>query len=201
MVTILKNSKATGKSVLVIVIVVLLAICVTAGFIVHQLMPITPASTPSPTASPMPIATSATTPNPTPTAINPNEGKQINVKITDFSMIDKQWWYLGGLAFDCRFNMTIENKGISNLTGLELKVKLFNNGSEVQVGNYFVCASENGTVAETLHAGEVRSCDGTIMCSGGDAAYGTNLSSNKTAIVAQVILNNNILDEKTATLP
>jgi hypothetical protein len=61
---------------------------------------------------------------------------QINVKITNFA-IDKQWWYLGGVACDCRFNMTIENKGVSNVTGLELKVKLFNNGSEVQVGNYF----------------------------------------------------------------
>jgi hypothetical protein len=172
MAIILKNSKATSKSVLAIVIVVLLTICVTAGFIAYQLMPITP-----------------------------KEDNQINVKITDFSMVDKQWLYLGATAFDCGFTMTIENKGVSDLTGLELKVKLFNNGSEVPVGNYFACTYENGTVAETLHAGEARSCNGIIMCNVGDAAYETNISSNETAIVAQIILNNIVLDEKTATFP
>jgi hypothetical protein len=126
---------------------------------------------------------------------NANQDNQINVKITNFS-IDKQWLYLGGLTFDCKFNLTMENRGASNITGLELKVKLFNNGSEIQVGNYFVCASENGTIIESLHVGEVRSCDGTILCNVGDAAYGTNLSSNETTIVAQVILNSTILDEK-----
>jgi hypothetical protein len=60
----------------------------------------------------------------------------------------------------------------------------------------FFCAYENGTVAETLHAGEVRSCDGAILCNAGDAAYRTHLASNETTILAQVILNNTILDEK-----
>jgi hypothetical protein len=126
---------------------------------------------------------------------NTNQDNQINVKITNFS-INKQWLYLGGLTFDCKFNLTIENKGASNLTGLELKVKLFNNDSEIQVGNYFVCSSENGTIIESLQVGEVRPCDGTILCNVGDEAYRTNLSSNETTIVAQVILNNTFLDEK-----
>jgi hypothetical protein len=126
---------------------------------------------------------------------NTNQDNQINVEITNFS-INKQWLYLGGLTFDCKFNLTIENKGTSNITGLELKVKLFNNDSEIQVGNYFVCASENDTIIESLHVGEVRSCDGTILCNVGDTAYQTNLASNETSIIAQVIFNNAILDEK-----
>jgi hypothetical protein len=79
---------------------------------------------------------------------------------------------------------------------LELKVKLFSNGSEVDVENYFACANENGTFTEPLYVGEVRSCDGTILCNVGDRACGMNLTSNETAIVAQVILNGTILDEK-----
>ncbi|NLF87239.1 hypothetical protein GX563_00285 [Candidatus Bathyarchaeota archaeon] len=125
-----------------------------------------------------------------------NQDDQQAVKITNFSMVDKQWFYLGGLTFSCNFNLTIENNGVSNITGLELKVKLFSNGNEVQVGNYFDNADENGTITEPLHVGEVRSCNGTILCNVGDRAYGTNLTSNQTTVVAQVILNGNILDEK-----
>jgi hypothetical protein len=97
-----------------------------------------------------------------------SQDNQPAVKITNFSMVDKQWYYLGGLTFDCKFNLTITNVGESNLTGLELKVKLFNNSSEVKVGNYFDCADESGTITEPLLVGEVRSCTGVLQCSVGD---------------------------------
>jgi hypothetical protein len=124
-----------------------------------------------------------------------NQDNQPAVKITNFSMVDKQWLYLGGLTFDCKFNLTITNTGVNNLTGLELKVKLFSNGSEVIVGNYFECADENGTITETLHVGEVRSCNGILQCNVGDKSYLTKLTSNQTTVIAQVILDGKILDE------
>ena len=120
---------------------------------------------------------------------------QVDIKIISFS-ISKQWDYLGGLAFDANFTLTIENRGANNVTGLELKVKTFLNNSEVEVGNYFSGTYENGTIIEPLGAGEVREFKGVIMSVVGQDAYNLNLSSNETSIVAIVILNNTVLDER-----
>lgn len=57
----LKNSRAVSKAVLATIIVIVLAVCVTAGFIAYQLKPTTTSSsssTPSPTAIPTPQSTS-----------------------------------------------------------------------------------------------------------------------------------------------
>ena len=118
-----------------------------------------------------------------------------NVKITDF-VVDNQWYYLGGVTFDCSFNLTIENKGADNVTDLELKVKVYANNSEVHVGNYFFGAYENGTIAEPLGAYEVREFKGTIMTAVGEEAYGLDFASNETSIIAMVLLNNTVLDER-----
>ena len=117
------------------------------------------------------------------------------VKITDFA-IDNQWYYLGGVTFDRSFNLTIENKGANNVPDLELKVKIFFNNSEIHVGNYFVGAYENGTITEPLGAYEFREFKGTIMTAVGEDAYGLDFASNETSIIAMVLLNNTVLDER-----
>ncbi|MCW4002749.1 MAG: hypothetical protein NWE95_02415 [Candidatus Bathyarchaeota archaeon] len=120
---------------------------------------------------------------------------QLNIKITNFS-INKGWSYVGGLVMDCSFNLTIENKGVENVSDLVLTVKMFHNNSEVQVGNYFFDGTyENGTITEPLYAGEVRAFKGTIMSIFGDAAY-QYLGSNETAIIAFVTLDNVVLDQR-----
>jgi len=120
------------------------------------------------------------------------------VKITDF-VVDNQWSYLGGLVFDRSFNLTIENKGADNMTDLELKVKVYSNNSEVQVGNYFVGTYENGTITQPLGAYEVMEFRGTLMTHVGDDAYGLNFASNETSVIAMVLLNNTVLDERPLT--
>jgi len=123
------------------------------------------------------------------------EPSEPTVKITDF-VVDNQWYYVGGLVFDRSFNLTIENKGADNMTDLELKVKVYSNNSEVQVGNYFFGTYENGTITEPLGAYEVREFKGTFMTAVGEKAYGLNFASNETSIIAMVLLNNTVLDER-----
>lgn len=125
---------------------------------------------------------------------NNSKHNQANIKITEFS-IDKQWGYVGGLAMDCRFNLTIENKGVDNVTDLVLDVKMFHNNSELQVGNYFFGTYENGTIIKSLSAGEVREFKGIIMSTVGDDAY-RYLRSNETSIIAFVTLDNVVLDQR-----
>jgi hypothetical protein len=129
---------------------------------------------------------------------NNTEPSEPTVKITDF-VVDNQWSYLGGLVFDRSFNLTIENKGADNVTDLELKVKVYSNNSEVQVGNYFVGTYENGTITQPFGAYEVWKFRGTLMTHVGDAAYGLNFASNETSVIAMVLLNNTVLDERPFT--
>lgn len=62
MANMLKNSHAVSKAVLVSIIVIVLAICVTTGFVAYQLKP-----TATPTATPTASPTSTPTPTPQPT--------------------------------------------------------------------------------------------------------------------------------------
>src|SRR4030042_6478754 len=117
-----------------------------------------------------------------------------NVKITNFS-IDYHWGNPVGMLYDCWFNLTLANKGVENVTALELKVKVFLNNSEVKVGNYFIGTYENGTIMDTLGAGEVREFKGAILTVLGRDPY-IDISSNETSIVAMVLLNNTVLDER-----
>jgi len=82
------------------------------------------------------------------------------------------------------------------VTGLELKVTVYSNNSEVKVGNYFAGAYENGTIKEPLGAYEVREFKGTIITAVGEEAYGLNFELNETSIIAMVLLNNTELDER-----
>jgi hypothetical protein len=119
---------------------------------------------------------------------------QPNVEITNFS-VTSGWGCLGGLTMVSDFNLTVENKGTDNVTGLVLSVKMFHNGSEVQVGDYFNGTYENGTIKEPLNAGEVREFNGAIMSTVSDEAY-RSLGLNDTYLAAYVTLDNNILDQQ-----
>jgi hypothetical protein len=72
MANMLKNSHAVSKTALVSIIVVVLAVCVIAGFTAYQVKPTTPIPTPTPTPSTIVIPTATPTtiipsaPNPTP---------------------------------------------------------------------------------------------------------------------------------------
>jgi hypothetical protein len=113
----------------------------------------------------------------------------LNVKITSF-VVDDQWNYLGGVSFDCRFNITLENRGLDSVTGLVLKVKV-SNYTEFDVGNYFFDAYENGTIKEPLRAGEVRDFEGTLL------SHPPCPDVRLNNVVAIVLLDNTVLDERT----
>ena len=117
------------------------------------------------------------------------EPSEPNVKITDF-VVDNQWGNLGGMSFNCLFNITLENRGLDNVTGLVLKVKV-SNYTESEVGNYFFGTYENGTIKEPLRAGEVREFKGTLM----SHLPFPDIKPNN--VVAIVLLNNTVLDERT----
>jgi hypothetical protein len=111
----------------------------------------------------------------------------VNVKITNFSV--DSWNYLGGVTFDCWFNVTIENRGLREVNGLVLDVKVFNNNTEMSVGNYFVDAYENGTIKQPLGAGEVKQYQGSLLS-------GPSLPDVRpNNVLAIVSLNNTVLDE------
>ena len=118
------------------------------------------------------------------------ESSEPSVKITSF-VVEDQWYYLGGVSFDCRFNITLENRGLDSDTGLVLEVKVFYNNTECEVGNYFVGTYENGTIKEPLEAGEVREFGGTLL----SQPPLPDVKPNN--VVAFVLLNNTVLDERT----
>ena len=116
------------------------------------------------------------------------EQSEPNVKITSF-VVDNQWYYRGGVKFDCRFNITLENRGLDNLTGLVLEMQVFYNHTEYDVGNHLAGTYENGTIKEPLGAGEVRKFEGTLLSH-------TPLDFRPNNVLARVSLNNTALDER-----
>jgi hypothetical protein len=118
------------------------------------------------------------------------EPSESTVKITDF-VVDNQWNYLGGVTFDCGFTITLENRGLDNVTGLVLEVKVFYNNTECDAGNYFVGTYENGTIKEPLGAGEAREFGGTLL------SHPPCPDVRPNNVVAFVLLNNTVLDERT----
>lgn len=117
-----------------------------------------------------------------------------DIKITDFS-VDDEMGVVGGLVVDWRFNLTVENKGVDDVSGLMLDVKVFSNGTELQVGNFFTGTFENCTLKDPLEAGEVREVTGNIMVTVGDNAMGA-MMGKKAEIVSYVILDNVVLDQR-----
>jgi hypothetical protein len=118
-----------------------------------------------------------------------------DVKVTDFHLTS--WWScIGGLVMTSNFNLTLENCGAVNVSGLALRVKMFHNGIEVPVGNYFDGVDENGTIIMPLGAGEARTVEGLLGSNVGDEAY-RSLGMNGTVLVASVAWNGSVLDQRT----
>jgi hypothetical protein len=119
-----------------------------------------------------------------------------DVKITDFHLTS--WWScIGGLVMTSNFNLTLENSGAVNVSGLVLRVKMFHDGSEVPVGNYFDGVDENGTIIMPLGVGEARTVEGLLGSNVGDEAY-RSLGLNGTVLVASVVWNGSVLDQRTS---
>ncbi len=121
-----------------------------------------------------------------------SENKSVDVKITDFYFTE-DWGIVGGLASVAQFNLTLKNYGSTDVNGLVLNVKMFDNGTDVGVGNYFFNDTyENGTTVAPLKAGELKVYSGVL-----EDSFPIVTSPPNTYYEASVILNNNILDKKT----
>jgi hypothetical protein len=68
------------------------------------------------------------------------------------------------------------------------------NDSEVNYGNYFVGADENGTIKDSLGGGEVKEFQGALLWVLGRDPY-VNFSSKDTSVIASVSLNNIVIAE------
>ncbi len=117
------------------------------------------------------------------------------VTITDFYFTEN-WSCVGGLAFVAQFNLTVKNYGQTDVSGLVLKVKMFDNGTDIGVGNYFFNDTyENGTIINPLKAGEIKVYSGVLSGDITVVAFPANTTVTR-YYEASVILNNNILNEK-----
>jgi hypothetical protein len=121
------------------------------------------------------------------------ESGEPKIKITDFYFYGRTGNPVG-MLFDYWFNITVENVGEDNVSGLVLKVKVFVNDSEVNYGNYFVGADENGTIKDSLGGGEVKESQGALLWVLGRDLY-ADFSSKDTSVIASVSLNNIVIAE------
>ena len=121
------------------------------------------------------------------------------VRVTAFSIDPEGWENPSGLLLTCSFNITLHNMGTNDVQGLKLRVKMFVNGSEIDVRNN-ILGAENGVVNDTLCAGEVRELRGELQYSlhqgGAIDTIGGHLAG--ASYVAQVMLGEDILDERWA---
>jgi hypothetical protein len=123
------------------------------------------------------------------------ENQAVNVEITDFYFTEP-WNCVGGLAFVAQFNLTLKNYGSTDVGNLVLKVKMFDNGTDVGVGNYFFNYTyENGTVINPIKKNETKEYSGVLSDDILVVAFPANTTITR-YYEASVILNGNILDEK-----
>jgi len=122
-----------------------------------------------------------------------NANNTNKVKIKAFS-VGKSWENPGGLEVTLPFNITLQNMGANDLEGLSIEVKMFENGSSVNVETFF---GENGQFNGTLRAGEVMEIKGLI----GTTINATSImfpiggTSETFTYSAKVILDEAVLDE------
>lgn len=140
----LKNSRAVSKAVLVTIIVIVLAVCVTAGFAVYQLRPANnPSPTPTPTIAPTPTPTATPTPQPT----NDQGGTAAQEKIS-----------IQGVSYDAGSKvLTIyaQSTTISDVTpvanGIIIKDTSGNTVVTLGIGTISPTATGNALAAGTLY--------------------------------------------------
>jgi hypothetical protein len=121
------------------------------------------------------------------------------VRVTAFSIDPEGWENPGGLLLTCSFNITLHNMETNDVQGLKLRVKMFVNGSEIDVRNN-ILGVENCLVNDTLCAGEVREFRGELLYSlhQGGAIDTIGGHPAGASYVAQVMLGKDILDESWA---
>ncbi len=119
------------------------------------------------------------------------------VRVTAFTVDSEGWKNLGGLLLTCSFNISLRNMGLNDVEGLKLRVKMFVNGSEIDVRNNIFGVDE-GLVNDTLHSGAVRSFRGEMLYSlhqrGAIDTIGGHPAGASYA--AQVMLSETVLDEQ-----
>jgi YVTN family beta-propeller protein len=119
------------------------------------------------------------------------------VQITAFSVDPKGWENPGGLLLTCSVNITLQNMGVNDVQELKLSVKMFVNGSEIDVRNNILDV-DNGLVNDTLCAGEARNFRGEMQYSLHQGGAVDTIGDHPVgaSYVAQVTLDgNDVLDE------
>jgi hypothetical protein len=119
------------------------------------------------------------------------------VKVAAFKVDSEGWKNLGGLLLTCSFNVSIHNMGLNDVEGLKLRVKMFVNGSEIDVKNH-VLAVDEGLVNDTFRAGTVRSFRGEMQYSlhQGGAIDTIGGHPAGASYATQVLLGEAVLDER-----
>jgi YVTN family beta-propeller protein len=122
------------------------------------------------------------------------------VQITAFLIDPEGWENPVGLLLTCSYNITLQNNGINEVQDLRLSVKIFVNGSEIDVENN-VFGVDEGSTNDTFSPGEVRIFQGELqysLHSGGaiDTVGGHPVGAS---YIAQVLLGNEVLDEAKLT--
>ena len=118
------------------------------------------------------------------------------VRIIAFSVDPDGWGNPGGLLITCPFNISLQNIGAYDVQGLKLRVKMFVNGSEIDVKNVFQ-GLESDLVNDTLLVGEVREFRGELQYSlhHGGAIDSIGVHPAGSSYMAQVMLDENVLNE------
>jgi hypothetical protein len=112
-----------------------------------------------------------------------------DVKITAFKWLDGSDWPVIGLYLSFPIEVTIENTGVNNVSGLNLTAKLVYVGSETEVaGRAYV------KQIDIIHAGETLKFSGTIW-----AGWGL-FSADSAVCVITLTLGDVVLDEWTRNI-
>jgi YVTN family beta-propeller protein len=130
-----------------------------------------------------------------------NTLNQINkIQITAFSIDPKGWENHSGPLLTCSFNITLKNMGTNDVQEVKLGVKMFVNGSAIDVRSNIFSIDE-GWVNVTLGSGEVRIFRGELQYSLHQGEDIDTIGGHPVGAyyVAQAMLGNDILDEAKLT--
>lgn len=111
---------------------------------------------------------------------------------SEVRIIDANWIGgfnpIGGLTLAHPVNITVQNKGVNDVSGLNLTVKLLYKDTKTEVGQGFV------KQINIIHAGEILEFSGSIL------ATIDSFSTDSAVWVVTLTLGDFVLDERTITL-
>ena len=116
----------------------------------------------------------------------------VEIEIIDFLLADNVG-NPAGITYDRWFNVTIENKGETNATGLYLDIEVFINNTECD--NYNIAHLSTSTFNSTLNIGEIREFHGTVLAPMNGPLFFERKPEDEIFIQFRVMMNDNILDE------